>query len=108
MKTYVFDIDGTICFPSEQGEYENSLPLKDRIEKINILFEEGNIILFHTARGMRRNNNNSDLATLQFLEITKKQLSEWNVKYHRLIMGKPSADFYVDDKGVKDEDFFRD
>jgi hypothetical protein len=26
--------------------------------------------------------------------------------YDQLIMGKPSADFYIDDKGVKDKEFF--
>ena len=27
-------------------------------------------------------------------------------KYHQLILGKPSGDVYVDDKGIKDGDFF--
>ena len=28
--------------------------------------------------------------------------------YDQLIMGKPSGDFYIDDKGMSDEDFFAD
>lgn len=108
MKTYVFDIDGTICLSPENGEYEKSVPIEDRIQKINKLFDEGNIIIFHTARGMRRNNNDASAASFQLFETTKNQLNRWNVKYHQLLMGKPGADVYVDDKGVKDEDFFRD
>ena len=40
-------------------------------------------------------------------ELTRQQLEEWGVKYNELIMGKPHADFFIDDKGVKDEDFFK-
>ncbi len=28
------------------------------------------------------------------------------VNYHELFMGKPAGDLYIDDKGIKDEDFF--
>ena len=28
----------------------------------------------------------------------------WGVKYHELLMGKPGADFFIDDKGVTIED----
>ena len=31
-------------------------------------------------------------------EMTKKQLKKWNLKYHKLILGKPTYDFVVDDK----------
>jgi hypothetical protein len=34
------------------------------------------------------------------------QLELWGCKYHELIMGKPSADYYIDDKAIKDNDFF--
>ena len=27
-------------------------------------------------------------------------------KHHQLFLGKPSGDYYIDDKGVNDEDFF--
>ena len=102
---YVFDIDGTICI-SENSNYGEAKPLFDRIHLINKLFEEGGYIIFHTARGMGSSNNNQDLARAKWEELTLKQLSDWEVKYHELFMGKPSGDFYIDDKGVKDIDFF--
>ena len=55
--TYVFDIDGTIC-ETNGSDYENSKPLLKRIEKVNKLYEEGHTILFLTARGMGRSDNN--------------------------------------------------
>ena len=108
MKTYVFDIDGTICTKPQNKDYEDSLPLIARIEKVNELFDKGNKIVFFTARGMGRNKGNSDKCYEEFYELTNKQLILWGVKYHKLILGKPSGDFYIDDKGIKDVMFFED
>jgi capsule biosynthesis phosphatase len=104
--TYVFDIDGTIC-ETNGSDYENSKPLLKRIEKVNKLYEEGHTILFLTARGMGRSDNNMAYANRAFYEFTRNQLLDWGVKFHDLFLGKPSGDFYIDDKGMKDEDFFR-
>ena len=109
MKTYVFDIDGTICTKSSEldsGDYHNVEPLHDRIELVNRLYDAGNTIIYQTARGMGRYNNNQYLAVQEFYDMTAQQLRTWGAKYHLLILGKPAADFYVDDKGVNDEDFF--
>jgi len=105
MKTYVFDIDGTICY-SPDGDYEHSKPITRRINKVNELYDMGNIIIFHTARGMGRYGNAAAQAHAAFYDTTVKQLNKWGVKYHKLFLGKPSGDIYVDDKGINDEDFF--
>ena len=62
---YVVDIDGTICDKPEcrdDCDYETSIPKPDRIAKINKLYDEGNQIIYLTARGMGRSGDNSDLA----------------------------------------------
>ena len=41
-------------------------------------------------------------------ELTKQQLDDWGVKYHELIMGKPHADYFIDDKAWPDKVFFND
>ena len=105
MKTYVFDIDGTICSLTK-GDYGFAIPYTDRIQKINKLYDEGNKIIYQTARGMGRYGNAASIAHAAFYNITVKQLKSWGVKYSSLYMGKPSGDVYIDDKGVKDEDFF--
>jgi len=104
---YIFDIDGTICTQTE-GDYTQAQPKKQRIEKVNKLFEEGHTIIMMTARGMGRSNNNTKESYEMFFDFTKEQLDSWGVKYHALFLGKPAGDFYIDDKGVKDSDFFED
>lgn len=96
---YCFDIDDTICKTNSQN-YAESQPIYNRIKTINNLYDEGNTIIFFTARGY--------VTKIDWRDITLNQLKEWNVKYHELILGKPHADFYVDDKGIKDLDFFND
>lgn len=103
--TYVFDIDGTICSKTD-GDYAQARPLHDRIKQVNCLYDEGHTIIFLTARGMGRSNNSAAYAHSAFYELTRNQLLDWGVKFNGLYLGKPSGDIYVDDKGVKDEDFF--
>ena len=105
---YVIDIDGTICDKPENSDYDSSYPKRDRIAKINKLYDEGHHITYFTARGMGRYSDNADLAKARFYEITELQLRLWGCKYHNLILGKPSADIYIDDKGMNDNEFFGD
>ena len=104
--TYVFDIDGTICTKVIDGDYSNAEPLLSRIEIVNRLYDEGNTIIFQTARGMGRSGNSQAFAWDFFGESTKRQLQSWGVKFHSLFMGKPAGDIYVDDKAIRDLDFF--
>ena len=103
--TYVFDIDGTICTITD-GDYEKAEPLHERINLVNRLYEEGNTIHFLTARGMGRSDNSQIFAHRLFYKFTEKQLKQWGVKYHKLFLGKPSGDIYIDDKGMKDVKLF--
>ena len=103
--TYVFDIDGTICH-SEDGEYEKAIPDSDKIKIINHLYESGNTIIFHTARGMGRSGNSYTYAHEVFYDLTRTQLIGWGVKFHDLFLGKPAGDVYIDDKAMRDIAFF--
>ena len=103
----VFDLDGTLCTDTK-GDYALAKPLIERIAIVNSRYNLGDHITIMTARGMGRTGDNIELAKSLFEELTKSQLLEWGVKYHRLILGKPSADMYIDDKGIKDVDFFKD
>ncbi len=88
-KTYCFDIDNTICI-TKGTDYENSKPIKERIETINTLKDEGNTIIFFTARGF--------VSKIDYFKLTQNQLNKWGCKYDKLYMGKPDADYYIDDK----------
>ena len=105
MTIYVFDIDGTIC-SNTFGEYEKAEPIKARINTINTLYDSGNTIIFQTARGMGSSGNDSQLAIEKWRDFTISQLNEWGVKYHKLFLGKPAGDIYIDDKGQNDNIFF--
>ena len=111
-KRYCIDIDGTICTPTVGRDYHKAQPWQDRIKVLNKLYDEGNYIIYFTARAMGRfANQPHSVASVKakevLFELTRQQLEEWGVKYNELIMGKPHADFFIDDKGVKDEDFFK-
>jgi len=108
LTTYVIDIDGTICTNGDCSscKYEGSTPILERIEKINSLFDQGHTIKYFTARGMGRYADNSNKAIKKFYNLTKMQLDIWGCKYHELILGKPSGDIYIDDKGVNANEFF--
>jgi len=102
---YVFDIDGTIC-NNTCGNYENVVPLPERIKKNNQLYDAGHTIIYHTARGMGRTNNDVIESYRLFYTLTHSQLTSWGVKFHKLFLGKPAGDLYIDDKGISDEQFF--
>jgi CMP-N-acetylneuraminic acid synthetase len=89
---FVFDIDGVVAEFNESLKYELSTPNTKMIEIINALFEYGNTITLFTARDYKTGIN--------WEKTTKKQLSQWGIKYHELKFGKPDADFYVDDKSL--------
>ena len=59
MKRYCFDIDGTIC-NNTWGEYDKAIPNYDRIERVNSLYDDGNHIIYFTARGMGTCNGTID------------------------------------------------
>lgn len=98
-KKYCFDLDGTLCTNTE-GDYEQALPFATRISRVNWLFEEGNEITIFTARGSETG--------IDWYKLTELQLRSWGVKYSRLILGKPFAHLYIDDRAISDTDFFYD
>ena len=94
MTIYAFDIDGTIC-TNTYGEYQKATPFVDRISSVNNLYNSGNIIKLFTARGSTTGKD--------WFQFTKNQLDSWEVLYHELILGKPEADFFIDDKACNDK-----
>ena len=102
---YCFDIDGTICItPLDKAgkpDYINAKPNNFMKQKINELYEQGNYIIFQTARGKSSGKDWTDL--------TKSQLKNWGFKYHELfkMFCKPTADIFIDDKGVNVKEWIK-
>ena len=105
---YVVDIDETICTRGtcDVCRYEGATPMKERIAVINKLYDEGHTIVYYTARGMGRYKGDIDTVMEKLEPLTKLQLDIWGCKYHDLILGKPSGDYYIDDKAISANDFF--
>lgn len=97
---YAFDLDGTLC-ETDGMDYMDATPIRARIAVVNTLHARGHTILIHTARGNSLGVN----ARRRLLENTRRQLSEWEVRYHRLV-AKPFAHVYVDDRGAHPDEFF--
>ena len=88
-KVFCIDIDGTLC--SENCRYEDAKPIVKVIQKVNKLHERNTINLF-TARGAE--------SGYDWKPLTEEQLNQWGVKYDNLIMGKPFAHYYIDNKAI--------
>ena len=76
-----------------------SKPNLKAIKTINYLHDKGHIIKIFTARYMGRNNDILPYKKKYFKQI-KKQLDSWGLKYTKLIISKPSADIYIDDRAI--------
>ena len=93
--TFVVDIDDTLLlYPADKTyddiweRYKDAIANKKEIEFVNGLFDAGHCIILHTGRNWDK------------YEITKKQLKEFNINHHELVMGKPQG-VYIDKDSYK-------
>ena len=99
VKVWCFDFDNTLCF-TKGTDYDKSKPNYEAIKKVNKLYDKGNCIKIFTGRGVVSGINQRSL--------TEAQLEKWGVKYHELIMGKPSFDIFIDDLAYNARDWMSD
>ena len=101
-KVIFVDIDETICFYEQEialdgkKDYNLAIPNYENIEKINCLYDQGNRIVYWTARGSRSGINWHD--------FTEQQLNSWGAKHHQLRCDKPYYDIFVEDRSVRIEE----
>lgn len=96
VKVYCFDLDNTLC-ETNNLDYGQSIPIYKNIKKVNQLYADGNYIKIFTARGSETG--------IDWKEPTLFQLKLWGINFHELILGKPAADYYIDDKAINVQDF---
>ena len=93
----IVDIDETICKYEDVREYPLAIPIQENIDKINRLYDEGNEIIYYTARG--------SVTGLDWFDLTKEQFATWECKYHHLSVGeKPHYDLLICDKTKRIEE----
>tara|TARA_Y100000310_G_scaffold343178_1_gene449655 strand:+ start:2817 stop:3110 length:294 start_codon:yes stop_codon:yes gene_type:complete len=91
------DIDETICETPESRDYSLASPIEQNIEKANKLYDDGNTIIYWTARGT--------VSGIDWRQTTFDQLTEWGVRFHDLKLGKPYYDLFIDDKNMNTKDW---
>tara|TARA_B000000557_G_scaffold255359_1_gene246428 strand:- start:427 stop:720 length:294 start_codon:yes stop_codon:yes gene_type:complete len=91
------DIDETIANTPDDRNYSNSTPIIENIAKANKFYDEGNTVVYWTARGSGTG--------IDWYDVTKKQLTQWGAKHHDLKLGKPVYDLFIDDKAINSEDW---
>ena len=70
------------------------------IKKINSLYDNGDKIIYWTARGTG--------SGLDWYAATVKQLNDWGAKYHEVKVGKPMYDLFICDKAISSQRYFND
>lgn len=80
------DLDGTLTVETEGHDYKNRTPNKIMINWVNKQYKKGNTITLFTSR------YDEDI------EVTMDWLMKYEVKFHKLIMGKPKFDLYIGDE----------
>lgn len=113
-KVIRIDIDETIChYPDGKRIYENAVPLQDKIDIFNQLYNDGNTIIYWTARGSGRVIDGKELTDEEMSDrkcylkqLSEQQLNQWNVLRHEIIVGKPAFDLLIDDKALSAYDDF--
>jgi histidinol phosphatase-like enzyme len=106
LKLIAVDLDGTLCYIPEGEEhlgiskYIHCKPIAENIKLVNKLYDSGHEIFIYTARGMATFNSDVTKVYANLYEQTLNQLKDWGVKHSRLVMGKQSFDYLLDDKGL--------
>ena len=107
-KVIAFDLDDVICYrDKEEGKVEKYFsckPYYDMIEVVNQCYDQWAHIVIYTARGMTSFAGNPHDVYYNLYQLTKHQLEDWGVKYHKLAMGKLHYDLLIDDKAVSSHD----
>lgn len=107
MKRLIMDLDDTICSTSN-GDYKNSIPDFDVIQKLNDYREKGFAIAISTSRNMRTYGGDIGKINANTLPIIIEWLKKHNVPYDEIIVAKPwcgMEGFYVDDKAIRPSEF---
>ena len=103
-KTIVFDVDDTIL-TTVNRDYANSQPKAEVVEGLRELKKAGWYIILQTARGMGRSGGDIDSVREQVTHEITSFCEKFDVPYDMLLLGKPWAAYYVDDKAMRPEEF---
>jgi len=113
LKSIVFDLDDTICWPNhgEKDTYKKyglAQPNQKVIDYMHRLKQLQFQITISSARRMLTHNGNVEKVIEDVGDITIAWLEKHNVPYDHIHFGKPYASsYYVDDKAMTIDNFYK-
>lgn len=103
----VMDVDGVIS-THRNRDYENAIPNKPIIKKMQELSKQGVEFVLYTARGQISCNGDMERIEKEKGPTLRAWLKKHNVPYSELRFGKPIGDVYVDDAAMTPDEFLYD
>ena len=98
------DLDGVICRLREPGQnYADLEPVSGAVEKLRQLKDAGHYIILCTARHMKTCQGNVGQVVARQGAVTLEWLARHNIEYDEIHFGKPHAQVYIDDNGLRFE-----
>lgn len=85
-KTIFVDLDGTLCTEERTFERSLAIPLPGAREALQKFYDAGHTVIIWTARGWEQ------------FKMTKHWLDTNGFAYHQILMGKPIASIFIDDR----------
>lgn len=95
-KIFCFDIDKTLV----HDLFKCPIAIKENVDFCNKIYKNGGHIILFSSRGMVSTNKNIEYIEKEIRPKIEKILLDLKINYHELILGKPYADYYIDDKAV--------
>lgn len=105
MKSLVVDIDDTISFTNNR-DFANAEPNIPLIKKLNAFFDSGVEIHYVTARGNLSCKTREE-AEEKYRDQILEYFAKHGVKYTSLSFQKKLADYYIDDKAIRPDEFLK-
>ncbi len=89
--TLSIDIDGVVATIREDLDYALAEPIPGAREALQQFKAEGYFLILHTARHINK------------LRATQDWLRRHEIPFDHLVMGKPTARYYIDDRALRFE-----
>jgi len=109
LKRLIVDLDDTISI-TVKGDYINSNPIPEIIEKLKQYKEEGFEIVINSSRNMRTYESNLGKINIFTLPNIIDWLRKHDVPFDEVYVGKPWCGFdgfYIDDKSIRPSEFVK-
>ena len=109
MKRLIVDLDDTVSVTTE-GDYVNSIPVIEVIEKLKEYKNQGFDIVINSSRNMRTYESNVGKINIYTLPKIINWLRKHDVPFDEVYIGKPWCGFdgfYIDDKSIRPSEFLK-